>query len=229
MPKDRDSFKYKLWRVVVSTPFEYFIMFLIVLNTILLMMKVGCLSLLHQVQYNRRRKIVCVLNHPICQYYHQTDTYKSVLHYMNTTLTGLFTLECAMKIFSYGFRVGSVVRVPAANIIERVEFLQFSFCINLRLFLNQLRTLKPISRSVNTFKNKILIQKFSLQFRGRSLEEMDMMDEISACFTLFFALECIFKLLAFGWRVILHVCWLMVFSPVLPPPLQIFVTIKLVL
>jgi len=76
MPKERDSFKYKLWRVVVSTPFEYFIMFLIVLNTILLMMK----------------------------YYHQTDTYKSVLHYMNTTLTGLFTLECAMKIFSYGFR-----------------------------------------------------------------------------------------------------------------------------
>ena len=41
MPKERDSFKYKLWRVVVSTPFEYFIMFLIVLNTILLMMKVG--------------------------------------------------------------------------------------------------------------------------------------------------------------------------------------------
>ena len=40
MPKERDSFKYKLWRVGVSTPFEYFIMFLIVLNTILLMMKV---------------------------------------------------------------------------------------------------------------------------------------------------------------------------------------------
>ena len=40
MPKERDSFKYKLWRVVVSTPFEYFIMTLIVLNTVLLMMKV---------------------------------------------------------------------------------------------------------------------------------------------------------------------------------------------
>ena len=45
------------------------------------------------------------------QYYHQTDTYKFVLHYMNTTLTGLFTLECGMKIFSYGFRVGQ----PAGN------------------------------------------------------------------------------------------------------------------
>ena len=40
MPKERDSFKYKLWRVVVSRPFEYFIMLLIVLNTLLLMMKV---------------------------------------------------------------------------------------------------------------------------------------------------------------------------------------------
>ncbi|KZS08153.1 Voltage-dependent calcium channel type A subunit alpha-1 [Daphnia magna] len=39
MPKDRESFKYKIWRVVVSTPFEYFIMTLIVLNTLLLMMK----------------------------------------------------------------------------------------------------------------------------------------------------------------------------------------------
>ena len=43
MPKERDSFKYKLWRVVVSSPFEYFIMTLIVLNTILLMMKVSSL------------------------------------------------------------------------------------------------------------------------------------------------------------------------------------------
>lgn len=42
MPQERDSFKYKLWRVVVSSPFEYFIMLLIVLNTLLLMMKVKC-------------------------------------------------------------------------------------------------------------------------------------------------------------------------------------------
>ena len=44
MPQEMDSFKYKIWRVVVSTPFEYFIMFLIVLNTILLMMKVSLLT-----------------------------------------------------------------------------------------------------------------------------------------------------------------------------------------
>ncbi|XP_050553693.1 voltage-dependent calcium channel type A subunit alpha-1 isoform X22 [Spodoptera frugiperda] len=40
MPSKRASFKYKVWRLVVSTPFEYLIMTLIVLNTLLLMMKV---------------------------------------------------------------------------------------------------------------------------------------------------------------------------------------------
>ena len=41
----------------------------------------------------------------LMQYYKQTEAYKVTLHYMNTTLTGLFTLECVMKIFSFGFRV----------------------------------------------------------------------------------------------------------------------------
>ncbi|XP_046670137.1 voltage-dependent calcium channel type A subunit alpha-1 isoform X3 [Homalodisca vitripennis] len=41
MPNKRNSFKYKIWRIVVSTPFEYFIMMLIVFNTLLLMMKVS--------------------------------------------------------------------------------------------------------------------------------------------------------------------------------------------
>ncbi|KAJ8927747.1 hypothetical protein NQ314_019751, partial [Rhamnusium bicolor] len=41
MPNKRNSVKYKIWRIVVSTPFEYFIMMLIVFNTLLLMMKVS--------------------------------------------------------------------------------------------------------------------------------------------------------------------------------------------
>lgn len=45
MPSKRNSFKYKIWRIVVSTPFEYFIMMLIVFNTLLLMMKVLIYSL----------------------------------------------------------------------------------------------------------------------------------------------------------------------------------------
>ena len=40
MPKNRNSFKFRVWRLVVSSPFEYFIMIMIAMNTIILMMKV---------------------------------------------------------------------------------------------------------------------------------------------------------------------------------------------
>lgn len=45
MPKNKNSFKYRVWKLVVSTSFEYIIMTLIVLNTILLMMKVSAVLL----------------------------------------------------------------------------------------------------------------------------------------------------------------------------------------
>ncbi|KAL5233820.1 hypothetical protein ACI65C_001230 [Semiaphis heraclei] len=76
MPKDRNSMKYKIWRLVVSTPFEYFIMILIVLNTLLLMMK----------------------------FYQQKKSYKTALHYMNMVFTGMFTIECVLKILAFGVR-----------------------------------------------------------------------------------------------------------------------------
>ena len=41
MPPDTEGFKYRIWKIIVSTPFEYFIMLLIVCNTLLLMMKVS--------------------------------------------------------------------------------------------------------------------------------------------------------------------------------------------
>ncbi|XP_046399409.1 voltage-dependent calcium channel type A subunit alpha-1-like [Ischnura elegans] len=76
MPNKRNSFKYKIWRIVVSTPFEYFIMILIVLNTLLLMMK----------------------------FYNQSKLYKETLHYMNTAFTALFTIECILKVVAFGVR-----------------------------------------------------------------------------------------------------------------------------
>ena len=39
MPKNRFSFKYRIWKLVISQPFDYFIMTMIALNTIILMMK----------------------------------------------------------------------------------------------------------------------------------------------------------------------------------------------
>ncbi|CAH1183785.1 unnamed protein product [Phaedon cochleariae] len=76
MPNKRNSFKYKIWRVVVSTPFEYFIMMLIVFNTLLLMMK----------------------------YDKQGDNYTKTLKYLNWGFTGMFTVECLLKILAFGVR-----------------------------------------------------------------------------------------------------------------------------
>ncbi|XP_063223249.1 voltage-dependent calcium channel type A subunit alpha-1 [Bacillus rossius redtenbacheri] len=76
MPNKPNSFKYKVWRVVVSTPFEYFIMMLIVFNTFLLMMK----------------------------YDKQSNLYKNTLGYMNIGFTSMFMVECVMKIVAFGVR-----------------------------------------------------------------------------------------------------------------------------
>ena len=40
MPRDKESVKYRVWQLVVSQPFDYFIMAMIVFNTLILMMKV---------------------------------------------------------------------------------------------------------------------------------------------------------------------------------------------
>ncbi|VEN47974.1 unnamed protein product [Callosobruchus maculatus] len=76
MPNKRNSLKYKIWRIVVSTPFEYFIMMLIVFNTLLLMMK----------------------------YDKQDEIYTKVLKYLNWGFTGMFTVECILKILAFGVR-----------------------------------------------------------------------------------------------------------------------------
>jgi len=48
MPQNQQSFQYRLWKFVVSPPFEYSIMIMIALNTVVLMMKV-ILSFFHSV------------------------------------------------------------------------------------------------------------------------------------------------------------------------------------
>ncbi|XP_043065453.1 voltage-dependent calcium channel type A subunit alpha-1 isoform X13 [Drosophila ficusphila] len=76
MPKNRNTFKYKVWRIVVSTPFEYFIMMLIVFNTLLLMMK----------------------------YHNQGDMYEKSLKYINMGFTGMFSVETVLKIIGFGVK-----------------------------------------------------------------------------------------------------------------------------
>ncbi|XP_061567352.1 voltage-dependent P/Q-type calcium channel subunit alpha-1A isoform X9 [Cololabis saira] len=74
MPQNKLSFQYKMWEFVVSPPFEYTIMAMIALNTVVLMMK----------------------------YDGASDTYEAVLANLNIVFTSLFSLECVLKIIAFG-------------------------------------------------------------------------------------------------------------------------------
>ncbi|XP_071948425.1 voltage-dependent calcium channel type A subunit alpha-1-like isoform X5 [Antedon mediterranea] len=76
MPKDQTKFQFKVWTFVVSSPFEYFIMALIAINTITLMMP----------------------------YYDQPDQLDDILKYFNVFFTTMFTVECILKLVAYGVR-----------------------------------------------------------------------------------------------------------------------------
>ena len=47
MPENTQSFQYRMWKFVVSAPFEYSIMIMIALNTVVLMMKVRTFKDIH--------------------------------------------------------------------------------------------------------------------------------------------------------------------------------------
>ena len=52
---------------------------------------------------------------------------------MNTTLTGLFTLECIMKIFSFGFRVTIVTKDTA--VADRRRGVKIDFLVSVRIHM----------------------------------------------------------------------------------------------
>uniref|UniRef100_A0A8C6TWL1 Voltage-dependent P/Q-type calcium channel subunit alpha-1A n=1 Tax=Neogobius melanostomus TaxID=47308 RepID=A0A8C6TWL1_9GOBI len=74
MPKNKLSFQYKMWQFVVSPPFEYSIMALIALNTIVLMMKFNGAS----------------------------EAYDNVLKNLNIVFTTFFFLESILKVIAFG-------------------------------------------------------------------------------------------------------------------------------
>uniref|UniRef100_A0A0L8G525 Voltage-dependent calcium channel alpha-1 subunit IQ domain-containing protein n=1 Tax=Octopus bimaculoides TaxID=37653 RepID=A0A0L8G525_OCTBM len=76
MPKNKNSLKYKIWKVVVSPKFEYVVMILIALNTVVLMMK-----------YNG-----------------SSHEYKNALQKLNLAFSVLFTIECVLKLMGFGIR-----------------------------------------------------------------------------------------------------------------------------
>ncbi|XP_068617016.1 voltage-dependent N-type calcium channel subunit alpha-1B-like [Brachionichthys hirsutus] len=74
MPANTQSFQYRMWKFVVSPPFEYSIMIMIALNTVVLMMK----------------------------FHGAPDFYEAMLKNLNIVFTTLFSLECILKIIAFG-------------------------------------------------------------------------------------------------------------------------------
>ncbi|XP_054466984.1 calcium channel, voltage-dependent, N type, alpha 1B subunit, a [Anoplopoma fimbria] len=74
MPQNTQSFQYRMWKFVVSPPFEYSIMIMIALNTVVLMMK----------------------------FHGAPDFYEAMLKNLNIVFTTLFSLECVLKIIAFG-------------------------------------------------------------------------------------------------------------------------------
>ncbi|XP_048651295.1 voltage-dependent P/Q-type calcium channel subunit alpha-1A, partial [Marmota marmota marmota] len=80
MPQDKRSFQYRMWQFVVSPPFEYTIMAMIALNTIVLMMK----------------------------FYGASVAYENALRVFNIVFTSLFSLECLLKVMAFGILVSGL-------------------------------------------------------------------------------------------------------------------------
>ncbi|XP_042277703.1 calcium channel, voltage-dependent, N type, alpha 1B subunit, a isoform X10 [Thunnus maccoyii] len=74
MPENTQSFQYRMWKFVVSAPFEYSIMIMIALNTVVLMMK----------------------------FHGAPEFYEAMLKNLNIVFTTLFSLECILKIIAFG-------------------------------------------------------------------------------------------------------------------------------
>ncbi|XP_069604080.1 voltage-dependent N-type calcium channel subunit alpha-1B [Ranitomeya imitator] len=144
MPQNRQSFQYKMWRFVVSPPFEYFIMVMIALNTIVLMMK----------------------------FYGASDTYEEMLKCLNIIFTSMFSLECILKIVAFGVMnylrdawnvfdfvtvLGSITDILVTEIAE--NFINLSF---LRLF----RAARLIKLLRQGYTIRILLWTFVQSFKA---------------------------------------------------------------
>lgn len=77
VPLVKSGAAYRIWQVVTSTAFEYFILFLITINTLILMMK----------------------------WHNQAENIKLILKYLNIVFTSMFTAECILKIIAFGIKV----------------------------------------------------------------------------------------------------------------------------
>uniref|UniRef100_F6TVG9 Voltage-dependent N-type calcium channel subunit alpha n=1 Tax=Ornithorhynchus anatinus TaxID=9258 RepID=F6TVG9_ORNAN len=144
MPQNKQSFQYKMWKFVVSPPFEYFIMAMIALNTVVLMMK----------------------------FYDAPHGYEIMLKCLNVVFTSMFSMECVLKIIAFGvlnyFRdawnvfdfvtvLGSITDILVTEIAN--NFINLSF---LRLF----RAARLIKLLRQGYTIRILLWTFVQSFKA---------------------------------------------------------------
>ncbi|KAJ8395885.1 hypothetical protein AAFF_G00027680 [Aldrovandia affinis] len=144
MPQNKQSFQYKMWKFVVSPPFEYSIMTMIALNTIVLMMK----------------------------FHGAPEMYENMLKYLNILFTALFSLECILKIIAFGplnymreawnifdfvTVLGSITDILVTEIIDKLINLSF-----LRLF----RAARLIKLLRQGYTIRILLWTFVQSFKA---------------------------------------------------------------
>ena len=98
MPENKGTFQYRIWRLVVSTPFEWTIMSLIVLNTIVLMMK------FFEMSPEYEQEPFAFISGPTSGFklINWCRTIKKCLHATNVVFTTLFSLESFIKMFAFG-------------------------------------------------------------------------------------------------------------------------------
>ncbi|XP_065812078.1 voltage-dependent R-type calcium channel subunit alpha-1E [Labrus bergylta] len=144
MPQNRHTFQYRLWHFVVSPSFEYTVLAMIALNTIVLMMK----------------------------YYSAPPAYEAVLKHLNTAFTVLFSIECVLKIMAFGllnyfrdtWNIFDFITV-LGSITEIVVDLQFVDTFNMS-FLKLFRAARLIKLLRQGYTIRILLWTFVQSFKA---------------------------------------------------------------
>jgi len=138
VPAETTGIRYQIWRLVTSSPFENFILFLIILNTLLLMLKFQGAPLF----------------------------FVDILSHFNLLFTLLFTIECVLKLSSFGpknyfkdsWNTFDFITV-VGSIIDATKVVQIGF---LKLF-RAARLIKLLRRSVSV---RILLYTFVQSFKA---------------------------------------------------------------
>ncbi|XP_036939940.1 voltage-dependent R-type calcium channel subunit alpha-1E isoform X3 [Acanthopagrus latus] len=144
MPQNRQTFQYRLWHFVASPSFEYTVLIMIALNTVVLMMK----------------------------YYSAPAAYDTVLKHLNTAFTVLFSLECILKIMAFGlvnyfrdtWNIFDFITV-LGSITEIIVDLQSVNTINMS-FLKLFRAARLIKLLRQGYTIRILLWTFVQSFKA---------------------------------------------------------------